>query len=115
MRGQFEVSEVNDVTIVRFLERKIIDSARILEMGEQLTALVERDNRRRLLLDFSLVEFLSSAALNRLIVLEKKVKAAAGSLKLCNLLPQIQELFQITKLNQLFDIRSDRTEALAAF
>jgi anti-sigma B factor antagonist len=110
-----EVSEIGDVTVVRFVDRKILDPANIQELGDELFGLVEEDNRKSLLLNFSRVEFLSSAALNKLIMLDRKVKAHKGRLKLCDLRPEIQEVFMITKLNQLFDIREDEAEALAAF
>jgi hypothetical protein len=46
-----------------------------------------------------------SAALNKLIILDKKVKAHSGKRRLCNLKPEIYEVFAITRLNQLFDIK----------
>jgi hypothetical protein len=68
-----------------------------------------------MLLDFGNVEFLSSAALNKLIILDKKVKQFKGRLKLCNLRPEIQEVFVITRLNQLFEIKDTVENALASF
>lgn len=112
---RIQVSEVGDVTVVRFQDRKILDAANIQELGEELFALVEQEKRKSLLLNFTDVQFLSSAALNKIIVLDKKVKAAGGKLKLCRLLPEIMEIFVITRLHQLFDIREDEQEALAAF
>jgi anti-sigma B factor antagonist len=109
------ISEVGGVTVVRFVDRKILDVSNIQELGDELAALVEQDDRKRLLLNFSDVEFLSSAALNKLIVVERKVKAHAGALKLCNLRPEIYEVFVITRLNQLFDIKDNEADALASF
>jgi anti-sigma B factor antagonist len=110
-----EISEVGEVTVVRFVDRKILDAANIQELGEELFGLVEQENRRSLLLNFSNVEFLSSAALNKLIVLDKKVKASGGVLKFSDLRPEIYDVFVITRLNQLFDIKPTESEALAAF
>ena len=110
-----EVAEVGDVTVVRFADRKIIDVNSINELGDELFDLTEKENRKSLLLNFEKVEFLSSAALNKLIVLDKKVKAASGKLKFCSLRPEIIEVFVITRLNQLFDIREDEPDALAGF
>ena len=112
---RIELSEVRDVSAVRFVDRKILDEASIGELGEEMFALVESENRGSILLNFSDVEFLSSAALGKLITLDKKVKAAGGKLKLCNIRPQIYEVFAITKLNNLFDIHETEDEALAAF
>jgi len=112
---RLEVSEVGDVTIVRFVDRKILDEASIQEMGQELFQLVEQDKRDKILLNFSKVDFLSSAALGKLITLDKKVKAHSGKLKLCNIRPEIYEVFAITRLNKLFDIKDDEADALAAF
>ncbi len=110
-----DVNEVGDVTVVRFRDRKILDEANIQLLGQELFHLVEQDNRSKLLLNFTTVEFLSSAALGKLITLDKKVKAASGQLKFSNIRPEIYEVFAITRLNKLFDIREDESDALAAF
>jgi anti-sigma B factor antagonist len=112
---RIEVSEVGDVAVVRFVDRKILDEAAIGELGEELFALVEKEKRSAVLLNFIDVEFLSSAALGKLITLDKKVKAAGGKLKLCHIRPQIYEVFAITKLNKLFEIKDNQDEAVAAF
>ena len=112
---RLEVSEVGDVTVVRFVDRKILDVTNIHELGRELFALVEEQNRKKLLLNFTTVEFLSSETLGELIKLEKKVKQHAGRLMLTNIKPEIYEVFAITRLNKLFDIRDEEAEALAAF
>jgi anti-sigma B factor antagonist len=112
---RLQLSEVGDVSVVRFVDRKILDEANIQELGQELFQLIEEENRKNLLLNFSSVEFLSSAALGKLITLDKKVKAHAGKLKLSNIRPEIYEVFAITKLNKLFDIKDDEADALASF
>jgi len=110
-----EISEVGGVTVVRFADGKILDASNIEELGVQLFSLVEQDNRKKMLLDFQNVEFLSSAALNKLIILDKKMKGTSGQLKLCSLRPEIHEVFVITRLNQLFEIADDEQSALDSF
>jgi anti-sigma B factor antagonist len=112
---RLDVSEVGNVTVVRFRDHKIIEDINIQELGQEMFRLVEADGRDRLLLDFASVDFLSSAALGKLITLDKKMKAHGGVLKLSNIRPEIYEVFAITKLNRLFDIRKDEADALAAF
>jgi anti-sigma B factor antagonist len=112
---RIDVSKVGDVTVVKFLDKKILDEAGIQELGLELFGLVEHDNRKSILLNFSNVEFLSSAALGKLITLDRKVKSHKGRLKMSNIRPEILEVFQITKLNKVFDIRADEAEAVSAF
>ena len=112
---RIDVTQKGEVTVVRFVDRKILDEANIQELGVEMFKLVEQEHRKNLLLNFFNVEFLSSAALGKLITLDKKVKANGGRLKLSNIRPEIYEVFAITKLNKLFDIKDDETDALAAF
>ncbi len=110
-----EVNEVGDVTVVRFRDRKLIEDIRIQELGQELFGLVDGEQRDKLLLNFSQVEFLSSSALGKLITLDKKTKNIQGEMKLSNIRPEIYEVFTITRLDRLFDIRDDEADALAAF
>jgi anti-sigma B factor antagonist len=109
------ISEVGDVTVVNFVDRKILDEANIQELGQELFDLVEQDQRKKVLLNFATVEFLSSAALGKLITLNKKAKSRSCRLKLSNIRPEIYEVFAITRLNKLFDIKDDEADAVAAF
>ena len=109
---RLDIEEINDVTIARFIDKKILDEGNIKIIGNQLFGMIDTDGRRKIVLDFTNVEYLSSAALGKLITLEKKVKAAKGKLRLCNIRPDIYEVFVITRLNKLFDIRDTQEQAL---
>jgi anti-sigma B factor antagonist len=114
-RRRLEVEDIGDVTVVNFVDRKILDEQNIQVIGEQLFGLVDEIGRRKLLLNFGNVEYLSSAALGKLITLNKKLQAAGGKLILCNIAPQIFEVFEITKLDKFFKIHKEEQAALQAF
>ena len=109
---RLDLEEVGDVTVAKFIDKKILDEGNIQIIGSQLFALIEQDNRQKIVLDFSNVEYLSSAALGKLITMDKKVKAAKGKLRLCCIRPDIYEVFAITKLNKLFDMKDTLEAAL---
>lgn len=112
---RIDVSKVGDVTVVRFNDRKILDEAKIIQFGSELFGLVDLDNRKSILLNFDGVEFLSSAALGKLITLDRKVKSHKGRLKMSNIRREIYDVFQVTKLNKVFDIHDGEAEAISAF
>ena len=114
-RRRLEVEDIGDVTVVNFVDRKILDEQNIQVIGDQLFGLVDTEGLRKLLLNFGNVEYLSSAALGKLITLNKKLQQAGGRLILCNIDPQIYEVFEITKLNKLFNIQTEEQAALQAF
>ena len=100
------------MTVAKFVDKKILDETNIQNIGNQLFALVDEDGRKKIVLDFSIVEYLSSAALGKLITMDKKVKAAKAKLRLCCIRPEIYEVFEITRLNKIFDIKATQEEAL---
>ena len=113
--GRIEVEEIGTVTVAHFIDTKLLDQHTIDLVGDPLFRLVDELGRRKVLLNFGNVEYLSSAALGKLITLNKKVNGSGGKLILCNIDPTIYEVFEITKLNKLFNIQKDEQGALQAF
>lgn len=112
-QSRFAIEEVGGVTIATFLDRKIDDENSIQMIGNEMFNLVDEDGRKRIILDFANVEYLSSDAFGKLITMNNKVKAAKGKLILCNINPDNLEAFKITKINKQLDIKPNRQLALA--
>ena len=110
---RIQVVESSGISVVNFVDRKILDEANIEELGEELYYLVETEKRSKIVLNFSVVEFLSSAALGKLISLEKKTRSNKAELVLTNIRPEIYDVFAITNLNKLFKIMATEADALA--
>jgi anti-sigma B factor antagonist len=110
---RIEVNESASISVVRFKDQKIIDPEAIQELGEELFDLVEKDNRQKIVLNFGNIEFLSSAALGKLITFEKKAKRASAKVILTNIAPEIFQVFAITNLDKLFQIKDTEADALA--
>ncbi|MBI1813128.1 STAS domain-containing protein [Candidatus Peregrinibacteria bacterium] len=113
-RRRLEVDDIGDVTIVSFTDRDILDEHNIQVIGDQLYGPVE-EGRKKLLLNFGNVEYMASMALAKLITLQKIVQDAGGKLVLCNLDPEIREVFEITRLDTMFAIRGDEQDGLQVF
>lgn len=112
---RIDIEEISGVTVVKLLEKKILDEANIEALGQELFALVDKDGRRKMIIEFSVVEYLSSAALGKLITLHKKVAAAKGKMVLCCIQKDILEVFRITQLDKILTICADLDAALAKF
>ena len=106
------VTRQGEATIARLLDAKIHEEATVGQLARELSDLVEGQNLHRLVLNFSGVDFISSATLGKLIVLDRKCKSAGGGLRLCRVSPAIMEVFRVTKLDRLFDIRDAESEAV---
>jgi anti-sigma B factor antagonist len=103
------------VAIVELLDRKLWGPTLMQELVQELMSLLDEGEHKDILLDLSRVDFISSAALNRMINFQKRVEGAGGKLKLCGLRPSIEEIFITTRFNQLLDIHKTQDAALAAY
>ena len=105
--------EVSGVQIVSFSNKDISDEQDVQQLGEELMSLL--DGPCKVIVNFSNVQRLSSAALGKLIGISRRVRAAQGELRLCCLPPNIMRVFNLMKLDQLFEIYDDQAAALEGF
>ena len=82
------------------------------EAQETLTDLIS-DGAETIVADFENVEYISSAGLRVLLVAAKKLKAIGGEMRLCNLNPLVQEVFDISGFGVMFQVYGSRDAALA--
>lgn len=109
---RLRVRKDDGVIHIEFVDRNILDEANIQQIGDEVSALIEAEDKPRLVISFSNVDHLSSAALGTLITIHNKMKAKQGRLRLANIDPQIYEVFVITKLNKLFEIHESSEQAI---
>ena len=112
---RLQVEQIGDVTVVRFTSCNVLDEATAHLVGRELFELVEEDGHRQMLLNLAAVEFLTSTALGKLVTLHKKLRSRGGKLKICGVPPKIRVVFQITKLDTVFDLFEDEAAGLIAF
>ena len=109
------IHTIRDATIVNFNDKTILDNAQVQQIGEQLYELVDRKDRKKLILDFTNVKLLSSSAIGVLITLRKKAEQIKGRVVLCGLRNELMKVFKITNLHKLFKFCKNEEKALAVF
>jgi anti-sigma B factor antagonist len=107
------VQKTWDVTIVDFQEARLLDAQQIEAIGQALYRLVDEMDRKKLILDFSKVQFLASAAIGILMNLHKKSIAIKGTFIICSLRRELMKVFEIMKLTKVFKFAANEDEALA--
>ena len=110
--SRVETNVVGDVTVAICRDMKLNDDLIIQEWGDQLLEIIEKQNCKKLLVNFERVLFMSSSALRVLITLSRKAKDAGSSLVLCEIDDNIMEAFRITRLDTVFTIRKTEEEAI---
>ena len=83
------------------------------EFSRRLNEAIAR-GKTSVVLDLSAVEFIDSTGLSVLLNGLRRVTRAQGRLALVCANPTVLRLFEITKLDTTFDIRTSREEAIAA-
>ncbi len=107
-----ELDSVEEVAVVKFTDEKVMDPARIEQLGKELLRLTDSDENEKVVINFSNIKFFSSAAINKLIVMEKRMRAKGGQVMLSNLRPEVRDLFNLTSLDDLFQIEDEQQEAI---
>ena len=112
MNPRITVSYEDTATIVTFTDEKILEEKDVRQLEQSLASLIEQADGIVLVLDFSNVQFMSSAVLGLLIKVSKRVYEHQGRLALCSISPKIYEIFKITRLTKIFDIYKDVDAAI---
>lgn len=107
------VQQVEKWTVVEFRRPSLMDPLELERLGQQLYRLVDDEDRRRVILDFARVQFLSSQAIGVLLNLKKKLDVLPRSqLILCGIGPRLQELLKITRLDRVLTVKPSQKEAI---
>src|SRR5262249_49495343 len=94
------------VTVVHFTGCPAsLDEETLYRIRAQLLALTEERSESELFLDFGNVEYVSSEALDTLVGLHRKLLARGRHLTVGNLSPQVHEVFAVTSLGRLLNLR----------
>ena len=108
----FEVSRQDDVTVLDVEGQLIVGNRQELKQK----VLDELENgERKFLIDFDRTGYIDSSGLGVLVSLSKKIREQGGELRLANLNDDLRTLFELTKLDTLFQISNSRQEALTSF
>jgi len=103
-QGEVVVVDVDGQLIVgnrNELKQKVNDE---LDKGE-----------RKVLIDFARTGYIDSSGLGVLVSLSKRIRELGGELRLANLNDDLKTLFELTKLDSLFQISDTRERALQSF
>ncbi len=105
----------DDILLVYFQDIRIIDEPRIQNLGQDLINLIKDGKEQKVILNLDNVSFMSSAMIGKLILFDKKCKLNDVDLRICNINPNIREVFDLMKLDKVFKVNDNEHDAVAAF
>lgn len=108
----FTVAKQGEITVVEIEGSLIVGNRQELKQR----VLEELDNgARKVLVDFAKTTYIDSSGLGVLVSLAKRIRDLGGDLRLADLNDDLQTLFELTKLDTLFQISATRERALESF
>lgn len=116
MNPHFTVQNIEKATVVEFRTPSLMDALILEEIGNELYRLVDAEDRRKLVLDFEKVEYMSSQAIGIILNLQKKLSGLKNSkMVLCGVGAKLAELLRITRLDKILTIKPTQREAVKVF
>ena len=109
---QVKFEDKNNVTVCYVTGEIDINSApQIKKMFDKVISA----KKSNVLVNFKGVSYIDSSGLATLVELLKNIRAYGGKLKLSDLSAKIKSLFEMTRLEKLFDIFNSEEEAVSTF
>lgn len=95
---------------VLFIQEERIDAHNSGELKEAILHLIEQ-GEVNIVVQLAQVRFIDSSGLGALLSGYKNAAARSGKLSITNMQPQVLSMFELTRLNRVFDIYADLNEA----
>jgi anti-sigma B factor antagonist len=109
---EFQADRVDNVLVLT-PKVEYLDASNSKEFRERAEDLVGPGTK--LVVDLAPVQFVDSSGCGALLNLLKTLGKTGGELKLCNISAPVRALFDLVRMNKIFDIRKSRDDALQAF
>jgi anti-anti-sigma factor len=89
----------------------ILDGVQGSQIRDEITTAIT-DGSKTVLVDLEQVSFIDSSGLGALVAALKAVRSSGAELYLCSVANQVQMLFELTSMNQVFKILPNRNAFL---
>ncbi len=115
MGPSLSVVDTDGVSVVDIPNGCMLDGEAIQAVGTKLFDLVDKDAKKKLLLDFADIRFMSSQVLGVLLTLRRKAEQGGATIVLTGIRAQLMRVFEITNLDTMFNFFDSREEGMAYF
>jgi anti-sigma B factor antagonist len=102
-----------DVVVARITRPQLSEEENIDVFGKDLNDLVEQFGCRRMIVSLEDVRYITSAALGKLITLNRRLHRKDGRLVICGAPAPVQEILAASRLHEYFTLADDVAAALS--
>lgn len=102
-----EFKKYGAITLASIYAPRVVSVSTETELSDIVLAHLEKNPDTHLLLDFSDVDYISSARLTDLLRIKDVIARRGGSMRICGLNAEVSKVFAVTKLQEIFQIDND--------
>lgn len=108
-----KIEKINNIVHITFMTDELgaseSDSVRV-----ELEAIVQQ-GFKKLIIDLSGINFITSLFIATIITISQRVRLQNGDIKICSVRTNVKKIFEITRLDKVFDIYDTYEKALESF
>ena len=109
----FNRQQIGEFMVIEFVTPSLMDPIVLENAAQSLYKIIDEEDKRKFVLDFEKVQYLSSQAIGIVLAMHKKLNALKNSkLVLCSVGPKLMELIKITRLDKILTIKPSQREAV---
>lgn len=108
----FKISDQDGITLVEVDGELTVGNR---ERFKQVVLERVEAGDRKFLMDFGESSYIDSTGLGALVSLSRKIREAGGQMRLTGLNEDLRTLFELTKLDTVFDLADTRAAAMSDF
>ena len=109
-----KIEKVDNIEIAKFEDINKFNALITEEVKDELTRLFEKPNTR-LILDLDGINYIDSSGFGVFLSVMKTANNNYGFFKICNISPEVMELFKLLQLHNIFDIYEDVEDCRKSF
>jgi anti-anti-sigma factor len=110
---RFKITHEQSANILQFVLPSTIDTMEIDGLIEAVLNQLASKGDQGWVVDLSHTEYLGSSMLGLFVNMRERIRQAGGILVLCDMSPQLLQIFKTCCLERLFTIAKSRADALA--
>jgi anti-sigma B factor antagonist len=108
---KLNLEKINGYSVLAIQDERI-DAHNSGDLKEYLLQLIEA-GEKQIIVQLEHVRFIDSSGLGALLSGNKHIIAKSGTLALTNIQQQVLSMFELTRLNRVFEIYADLSEAFS--
>lgn len=109
-----KIEKVDNIQIAKFEDVQKFNALITEKVKEELAQLFQKPNTK-LILDLDGVKYVDSSGFGVFLSVMKMANNNYGFFKICNIAPEVMELFKLLQLHNIFDIYEDLDDCIKSF